>query len=81
MSTQKIKYRWIILITATLSQALTYGIVYSVGVLYSDWTRYFNSPASFLSSIAGAPVAVSGVFGKFALCSQYFNSIGIDYFN
>jgi len=57
-------YKWLIMAAVFLSQSLTFGLTYSVGVLYKDWLRYFDSTASFLSLVGSAPTAMSGLIGR-----------------
>ena len=57
-------YKWLILAIGILSQALTFGISFGVGVLYKDWIRYFDSTASFLSLVGSAPSAVACLLGE-----------------
>ena len=58
-------YKWLILVTVFVSQGLTYGLTYSVGVLYKDWIRDFDSSASFLSFIGSAATGMSSILGKY----------------
>ena len=58
-------YKWLILVTVFVSQGLTFGFTNSVGVLYKDWIRDFDSSASFLSFTGSAVTAVSCVLGKY----------------
>ena len=60
----KVTYRWLILIASALSQVLTFGLSYSVGVFYKDWITYFDSSASFLSLVSSAPTAIACILGK-----------------
>ena len=64
MNAEKEKYKWLVMATVFFSQALTYGITYSVGVFYKEWTRYFDATASFLSLVGSAPTAISCLLGK-----------------
>ena len=48
---------------STISECLTYGLLFAVGVIYKEWIAYFDTPASFLSLIGSAPTAVASIAG------------------
>ncbi|CAK8689485.1 unnamed protein product [Clavelina lepadiformis] len=63
MEAETCKYRWIILAGAFVNLALTWGLLYSVGVLYKVWISYFNSPASYVSLAGALPVSIGCITG------------------
>ena len=79
MKREQGKYKWLVLMVTFLSQAFTYGITYSVGVLYKDWTSYFDSSASFLSLVGSAPTAVSCLCGTIMpmKCIKLFDFVAL----
>ena len=64
MDSERWKYKWVIVVLSIISNAITSGQALAVGVLYKDWTAYFDSSASFLSLVGGSPIAVASIFGK-----------------
>ncbi|XP_078481010.1 monocarboxylate transporter 14-like [Ciona intestinalis] len=58
LDAEKLKYRWIVLCMGFLSNFLTWGVTYSVGVLYAEWVRYFEAPMREVAFAGGIPVAV-----------------------
>ena len=61
---EKGNYKWLVLVVVLFSQACTFGLSYSAGVLYKDWTVYFDSTASFLSLVGSSPTAIACISGK-----------------
>jgi len=52
-----------VMIVVFITNSLTYGMAYSVGVFYKEWTFYFDASASFLSLVGSAPTAISCLLG------------------
>lgn len=65
----KYNFRWIVLAMACVVNALTWGVTYSVGILYSDWVRYFHASPGYISFIGGLPTAMSCLAGTFFVVS------------
>jgi len=57
-------FRWVVLSMAFFVNMLTWGASYSVGVLYSDWVRYFDAPASYVGFVGGLLTAMSCLAGN-----------------
>uniref|UniRef100_H2XMT1 Major facilitator superfamily (MFS) profile domain-containing protein n=1 Tax=Ciona intestinalis TaxID=7719 RepID=H2XMT1_CIOIN len=49
---------WIVLCMGFLSNFLTWGVTFSVGVLYAEWVSYFGAPMGEVAFAGGIPVAV-----------------------
>nr|XP_026693721.1 monocarboxylate transporter 14-like isoform X2 [Ciona intestinalis]XP_026693722.1 monocarboxylate transporter 14-like isoform X2 [Ciona intestinalis] len=58
LEAEKLNYRWVVLCMVFLSNFLTWGVTYSVGVLYAEWVRYFEAPMGEVAFAGGIPVAV-----------------------
>ena len=56
-----------------LRQAITYEMIYSVGVFYKEWLKYFDLTASFLSLVGSAPTSLSSVQGVLKTHKKYEN--------
>jgi len=65
MDVEKIKFRWVVLSMTVLVNMFTWGASYSVGVLYSDWVRYFNASSSYVGLVGGLLTAMSCLAGIF----------------
>jgi len=44
-------FRWVVLFVAFLINFFTYGVSFAVGVLYSDWIRYFSSSSGYVGFV------------------------------
>ncbi|XP_078491690.1 monocarboxylate transporter 9-like isoform X2 [Ciona intestinalis] len=58
LDAEKLNYRWVVLCMVFLSNFLTWGVTYSVGVLYAEWVRYFEAPMGEVAFAGGIPVAI-----------------------
>lgn len=67
-------FRWLVLASASLTNSLTWGSLYSCGVLYSCWSHDFSSSSKALISLVGSlPVAVGCFLGPlFGIIIQRF---------
>ena len=61
-------YRWFVLLGAAIVNGLTWGMSYSVGVMYSEWTAYFDASPAYISLVGGLPTSVGCLCGKVDRC-------------
>lgn len=53
-------FRWFILFACCMCNAISWGTLYSCGVLYSSWTREFKTTSkAFISLVGALPLAIS----------------------
>ncbi|XP_078481259.1 monocarboxylate transporter 2-like [Ciona intestinalis] len=72
---EKYKYRWVVLCMAAVINGLTWGLLYSIGVIYSSWLTYFNEPASYVSVAGSLPLTIGSLGGP--LFRPTVNKLGL----
>nr|XP_004225739.2 monocarboxylate transporter 2-like [Ciona intestinalis] len=72
---EKYKYRWVVLCMAAVINGLTWGLLYSIGVIYSSWLTCFNEPASYVSVAGSLPLTIGSLGGP--LFRPTVNKLGL----
>ncbi|XP_078491675.1 monocarboxylate transporter 1-like [Ciona intestinalis] len=60
---EKYRYRWVVLVMASVTSGLTWGIAMTVGHFYSSWMSYFDAPASYVSMAGSLTLTVACAAG------------------
>uniref|UniRef100_F6VN69 Major facilitator superfamily (MFS) profile domain-containing protein n=1 Tax=Ciona intestinalis TaxID=7719 RepID=F6VN69_CIOIN len=66
---------WVVLCMAAVINGLTWGLLYSIGVIYSSWLTCFNEPASYVSVAGSLPLTIGSLGGP--LFRPTVNKLGL----
>lgn len=64
------RYKWVIVFALFNINALTWGLLYAVGVFYYNWVDYFDESRGIVAIAAALPTAIGCLLGEFIIFAK-----------